>query len=109
MVSYPNRLYKGWCSNQGNSRSHIMAYHIITVRDLKGPDGERIPDEIKTLEEYFNLDNLTDDDPYYAVYGTFKIDIPRSPTKIFETDSLRIAIFILEEMTGNKVIEQSYE
>jgi hypothetical protein len=28
MVNYPNRLFKGWCSNEGNKRSNFLHYHI---------------------------------------------------------------------------------
>lgn len=107
MVSYPNKLFRGWCSNEGNARSHILGYYIYTIRDIKDYDGGTIPEEIRTAEEYFNFDNLAAGEPYYAIYGSFKFDIPRSAIKIFETEDLRAAIFIVEELTGNKVIEDA--
>lgn len=105
MVSYPNKMFKGWCSNEGNSRSHILHYHIYTLRDITDYNGGVIPEEISTLEEYFNLDGLAKSDPYYAIYGTFKMDIPRGPIKIFETEELKVAIYMVEQLSGNKVIE----
>ena len=107
MVSYPNKLFKGWCSNEGNSRSHILHYHIYTLRDITDYNSGSIPEEINSLEEYFNMDGMTKGEPYYAIYGTFKFDIPRGPIKIFETEDLKTAIFIVEQLTGNKVVENA--
>jgi hypothetical protein len=106
MAGLPNKLFRGWCSNEGNTRSRILHYQIVTIRNIKDYDGGFIPEEVKTLEEYFNLDDIsTDEEPYYAIYGTFKLDVPRGPIKIFETDELRVAIFVVEQLTGNKVRE----
>lgn len=105
MVSYPNKLFKGWCSNEGNKRSHILHYHISTIRDISDYNGGTIPEEVDSLEEYFDTDELSKDDPYYAVYATFKMDVQRGPIKIFETPELRVAIYIVEQLSGNKVIE----
>jgi hypothetical protein len=108
MVSYPNKLFRGWCSNEGNPRSHILHYHIYTIRDITDYNGGTIPEEVETLEEYFNIDGLSINEPYYAIYGTFKMDVPRGPIKIFETDELRSAVYIVEQLTGNKVVENEY-
>lgn len=106
MTSYPNRLFHGWCSNQGNSKSHILHYHISTVRNINDYNGGEILDEIYTLEEFFNIDGIGIDDPFYIVSATFKMNIPRGPIKIFETPDLKVAIFVVESLTGNKVIEK---
>jgi hypothetical protein len=107
MASYPNKLFKGWCSNEGNQRSHILHYHITTVRNINDYNGGLILDEVNSLEEFYNIDGLSkDDEPFYAISGTFKMDIPRGPIKIFETPDLKVAIFIVESLTGNKVAEQ---
>lgn len=105
MVSYPNKLFKGWCSNEGNKNSLILHYVIYTLRDITDYNGGTIPEEINTLEEYFNFDGLSKSDPYYAIYGTFKLKVARGPIKIFETEDLKSAIFIVEQLTGNKVVE----
>jgi hypothetical protein len=105
MVSYPNRLYRGWCSNEGNKRSHILHYRICTVRDITDYNGGTIPEEVNSLEEYFNIDDFGIDEPYYIVYGSFKFDFVRSSIKIFETSDLKIAVDIVEQLTGNKVQE----
>lgn len=75
------------------------------MRDITDYNAGFIPDEVHTLEEYYNLDNLAKSEPYYAIYGTFKMNIARGPIKIFETEELRMAIFIVEQLSGNKVIE----
>jgi hypothetical protein len=80
-------------------------YHIYTVRDITDYAGGSIPEEVNSFEEYFNADLLAKDDPYYAVYATFKMDIPRGPIKIFETPDLKVAVYVVEQLTGNKVKE----
>jgi hypothetical protein len=105
MTTIPNRFYRGWCSNEGNDRSHILHYVIETIRDLSDYGGGVIPEEVKSLEEYFNLDEEAVDDPYYGIYATFKYDIKSGRIKIFETPELKVAIFIVEQLTGNKVKE----
>lgn len=105
MENHPNRLFNGWCSNEGNPRSRILHYSIRTIRNLSDYEGGIIPEEVRNLEEYFNMDEMAIDDPYYAVYATFKFDIPRGPIKVFETDELRSAIFVVESLSGNKVKE----
>lgn len=105
MVSYPNKLFTGWCSNDGNKNSHILHYRIYTIRDISDHAGGTLPEEVSTLEEYFNIDGLGIGEPYYAVYGSFKFDIPKSPIKIFETEDLKSAIYIVEILSGNKVTE----
>ena len=107
MGSHPNKLFNGWCSNEGNTRSHILHYTIRTVRDLPDYEGGSIPEEVKTLEEYFNLDEESIGEPYYCVYATFKFDVPRGPIKIFESEDLRTAIFVVENLSGNKVQENA--
>ena len=105
MVSYPNKLFRGWCSNEGNSKSNILHYHIYTLRDITDYNGGSIPDEIHSMEEYFNMDGMSKSDPYYAVYGTFKLNVSRGPIKIFETEELRVAVYVVEQLSGNKVVE----
>lgn len=104
-MSLPNKFYKGWCTNEGNSRSRILHYTIRTIRDLSDYEGGTIPEEVKTLEEYFNMDEMGVGDPYYAVYATFKFDVARGPIKVFETEELRSAIFVVESLTGNRIKE----
>lgn len=105
MLNYPNRLFSGWCSNEGNKKSNVLRYDIYTVRDITDYNGGSLSEEVTTLEEYFNLDSLSTGDPYYAVYLTFKSNVPRGPIKAFETAELKVAIYIVQQLSGNAVIE----
>lgn len=105
MNSTPNRLFKGWCSNEGNPQSHILHYEIITVRKLSDDRMDYYVEEVKTLEEYYNMDGMAIDDPFYSVVATFKLNVPRGSLKLFESDDLKSAIFIVQELSGNKVVE----
>ena len=98
-----NRIFKGYCENTGNELSNILLYDILTVRDIYSYDREIIPETVDNAEEYFNLDNLSASNPYYAIYATFKTK--HKQIKVFESEELRSAIFVVEQMTGNKVVE----
>jgi hypothetical protein len=105
MTTYPNRLFKGWCSNEGNIRSNFLHYIISTVRIVYDSDGFIFKEEIKTLEEYFNIDNRSVDDPFYTIYGSFKFDFVRSALVIGEYENLTQAIDMAECLSGHKVQE----
>lgn len=102
-----NRIFSGVCFNTGNVKSNVQKFEILSVRDIYSWDGEIVPETIETAEEYYNLDNLSAGDPYYAVYATFK-EGHRS-IKIFESEELRSVIFVVEQLTGNKVIQDYNE
>lgn len=104
MKNIPNSLYDGWSSNRGNDQSEFIYYRILTIRDIKN-DYETIPEEIKNLEEYYNIDGFGIDDPYYVIYGVYKIDIPKTMKKIGEFLNLKEAIQALTSITGNDVQE----
>jgi hypothetical protein len=106
MKNIPNSLYDGWSSNRGNDRSEFIYYRILTIRDIKN-DYEIIPEEIKTLEEYYNIDGLGIDDPYYVVYGVYRMDVPKTMKKIGEFLNLKEAIQTLISITGNNVQESA--
>jgi hypothetical protein len=75
------------------------------VRDISDYNGGFIPEEVNSLEEYFNVDGMGIDDPYYIITGSFKFDFARTPIKIMETSELKIAIDIVEQLTGNIIKE----
>lgn len=104
MVSYPNRFFHGWCSNEGNPRSHFSHYIIETVHDLMDYEGGTIPETIKRMEDYYIFDERIDE-PYYVIYGSLKSDFKQSTKFIAAFEELKRAIQLVQHFTGNEIIE----
>lgn len=104
MASYPNRLFHGWCSNNGNSKSHFRHYIIDTVQDINDYDGNTIRDSITHMEDYYVSESRIGE-PYYIVYGSFKLDFDQSSKVIGTFDTLKEAIELVEHMSGNTIQE----
>jgi hypothetical protein len=102
-----NKFYQGHCGNDGNSRSHFRSFDIVTEREITDYEGGCILETVKSAEEYYDDTEMVGE-PFYAVYGSFKIDFVQSSCKIMTTDKLEEAIAIVEHLTGNKVQEYYY-
>ncbi|NBQ16947.1 hypothetical protein EBU24_01380 [bacterium] len=103
-----NRFYQGFCLNTGNPSSHFRSFDIVTEREITDYEGGFIIETVKNREEYFD-DTEVIGEPFYAVYGSFKIDFVQSSFKIMITDKLEDAISLVEHLTGNKVSEYYYD
>ncbi|NBU33521.1 hypothetical protein EB118_10315 [bacterium] len=102
-----NRFYQGFCLNTGNNASHFRSFEIITEREITDYEGGVIVESIKSAEEYYDDEEMIGE-PFYAVYGSFKIGFVQSSSKILVTDNLEEAISIVEHLTGNKAQEYYY-
>jgi hypothetical protein len=105
MVSIPNKLYYGFCYNFKNSNSHFRYFSVVTVRNKSDGDGVYYTDTIMDKEEYLTYDRNLYGEPFYQVFGSFKIDLPQTGMVITETDDLSRAITIAESLTGEKIID----
>lgn len=103
-----NRFYQGYCLNSGNKSSHFRLYKIETEREITDYEGGTIIESIKSTEDYWD-DTEAVGDPFYTIYGSFKIDFVQSSLKITSTDSLQEAINLVEHLSGNKISENYYE
>jgi hypothetical protein len=102
-----NRFYQGFSLNTGNNTSHFRSFDIVTEREITDYEGSCILETVKSAEEYYDDTEMVGE-PFYAVYGSFKIDFVQSSCKIMITDKLEEAIAIVEHLTGNKVQEYYY-
>lgn len=108
MIMIPkNRFYQGYCLNSGNSSSHFRLYKIDTEREITDYQGGTIVESIKSVEDYFNETEAAGE-PFYTVYGLFKIGFVQSAMKIMTTTDLKKAIDLVEHLSGNKIDENYY-
>lgn len=104
MEQIPNRLYRGIVENTGNPKSHFQYFAIETVKEIRGLDGEIIFESIDSTEDYFNRDSIVGE-PFYSVFGSFKIDHVQSGMSIATLDNLSDAIRLVEMLSGNTIKE----
>ena len=108
MVSVPNKLYYGVCYNANNPHSHFRYFSINTVRN-KSDGNDQYIDAIQTKDEYYTYDRNLYGDPFYQVYGSFKIDFAQTGMIITETDDLEYAINLVENLTGEKIRDEKFQ
>lgn len=99
-----NRLFHGYCNNNGNTKSKISKFVVCTVRAISDYNGGQIIEEVKTLQEFFNNDGLGRSKPYYKVIGILNDDFG-SQTWLFDSDELEDCIYAVEYISGNTIIE----
>ena len=99
-----NRFYHGYCKNTGNLKSNIQYYIIETVKNISDYSGRTIVETVIKMEDFY-FDEERIGDPYYAVYGTLKAGFNKPSILIGTFTSLNRAIDLVENITGNYMIE----
>jgi hypothetical protein len=46
---------------------------------------------------------------FYGIYGSYWIDMPKSPIKLGETTDLKEAIHIAQEIMGSKIVDRTHD
>ena len=106
MVSFMNRLYSGICYNRKNTSCSFRYFTITTVRMKQNDNGEYYTDAISDKEEYLTYDRDIYGDPFYQIFGSFKIDLKQSGMLISEIEDLEYAIRLVEHLTGEKMEDE---
>lgn len=104
MKELSNRFFHGYCSNDGNHQSHFRYFIVETVHELTDYENGTIFETVNNIEDYY-FNNQRIDQPFYAVYGSFKIDFKTSSFLIGTFSSLAQAISLVENLTGNFIKE----
>lgn len=87
--------------------SFFSGFEIVTVREYNDYNGGTYLDEINTIAEFLDASNAYDE-PFYRVYGIYKIDIPRSRRFICDFFDIEQAVSFLHELTGREIQVMSY-
>lgn len=104
MIENHNRFYHGYCRNTGNARSNIQHFIIETVKNIPDYTGGSIVETVNEMEDFY-FDDERIGDPYYAVYATLKAGFNRPSILVATFTSLARAIDLVENITGNYMIE----
>lgn len=107
MVSIPNKFYRGVVHSHPDFKHPNFRFIIVdTVKEVQDEFGEWYLDIFHDKSEFLLHDNSLGD-VFYGVYGSYWIDIPKSPIKICETKDLNEAIRIAQDIIGNSIVETS--
>ncbi len=102
------KLVNAYVSNP-NNKSSYSGFEIITCREVSDPyTGGTIIEQAKTVEEFLNLNKEALDDPFYRIFGVYKLrgqtNKPLSEVKerriIADFYAVEEAVIFLEELTG---------
>lgn len=105
MVSLSNRFYRGVVhSNDQQPHPNFKFILVDTVRELQNENGEWYTDSFMYYEDFL-LHDPDKGEVFYGVYGSYWSDIPKSYIKILETNNLKEAINIAQEIMGATIVE----
>jgi hypothetical protein len=106
MVSFPNKFYRGIVHSDPDFKHPNFRFLIVdTVKEVQDEYGEWYLDIFQEKTDFLLHDHALGG-VFYCVYGSYWIDIPKSPIKLAETNDLKEAIHIAEEIMGSKIIEK---
>lgn len=103
-MSNPNRFFHGFCSNLGNLKSRFSRFIIETAHDITDYEGGTIIETVTRMEDYYFCDERKGE-PYYLIHGILKPDFKSSVKFIAAFDSLKQAIELVENLSGNNITE----
>jgi hypothetical protein len=105
MVSLPNKFYRGIVySDPGFKHPNFRFLIVDTVKEAQDEYGEWYLDVFHDAIDFL-LHDHTLADVFYGVYGSYWIDIPKGPIKLCETQNLKEAVHIAQEIMGNTITE----
>lgn len=88
-------------------QSNFKGFEIVTCREIKSLDGGTIIEEVKTAEDFVNVDELAIDSPFYRVFGVYKNEI-RGRKMLGDFYSPKHAEEFINDITGIIVHTYSY-
>jgi len=106
-MSCDGKLVNSYTPNN-NDKSPIVAFEIITCRELPDYDGGTIIEQVKTAEEFLNTDEEALDQPFYRVFAIYKKELNKSPKCFGDFYQVGDAIAMIEDLTGVSVYIYSY-
>jgi hypothetical protein len=107
MVSIPNKFYRGIVNSDPDWKHPNFRFLIVdTVKEVQDEYGEWYLDIFHDATEFLLHDHSLGN-VVYGVYGSYWIDIPKSPIKLAETTDLKEAIHIAEEIMGSNIVDKT--
>lgn len=87
--------------------SLFSEFEIVTVREYNDYSGGTYLDEVSTIAEFLDSSNAYDE-PFYRVYGIYKVSMPTSRRFICDFYDIEQAVSFLHELTGREIQVMSY-
>lgn len=107
MVNFPNKFYRGIVHSDPDFKHPNFRFILVdTVKECQDEYGEWYLDSFNDQMEFLLHDHSLGN-VFYGVYGSYWIDIPKSPIKISETQNLQEAINIAQEIMGSYIIDKT--
>jgi hypothetical protein len=88
-------------------QSNFSGFEIVTCREIRSLDGGTIIEEVKTAEDFVNVDELALDSPFYRVFGVYKNEI-QGRKMLGDFYSPKYAEEFISDLTGMIVHTYSY-
>ena len=88
-------------------QSNFRGFEIVTCREIRSLDGGTIIEEVKTAEDFVNVDELALDSPFYRVFGVYKNEI-QGRKMLYDFYSPKDAEEFIRDITGTVVHTYSY-
>ena len=109
MVSSPNKFYRGVVYSDPDFKHPNFRFVIVdTVKEVQDEGGEYYLDIFHDVTEFLMHDHALQN-VFYGIYGSYWIDIPKSPIKLGETSDLKEAIHIAQEIMGSQIIDKTHD
>jgi hypothetical protein len=109
MVSLPNKFYRGVVESDPDFKHPNFRFLIVdTVKEVQDEYGEYYLDIFHDATEFLMHDHALEN-VFYGVYGSYWIDIPKSPIKLCETTDLKEAIQIAQEIMGSIIVDKTHD
>jgi len=107
MVNIPNKFYRGIVYSDPDFKHPNFRFLIVdTVKEVQDEYGELYLDIFHNATEFLLHDHSLGN-VVYGVYGSYWIDIPKSPIKLAETTDLKEAIHIAQEIMGTSIVDKT--
>lgn len=109
MVELPNRFYRGVVRSHQDFKHPNFRFIIVdTVKEVQDEYGGWYLDIFHDSTDFLLHDHCLGN-VFYGVYGSYWLEIPKSPLKLSETTNLKEAIHIAEEIMGSKIVEITHD
>jgi hypothetical protein len=109
MVSLPNKFYRGVVESDPDFKHPNFRFLIVdTVKEVQDEYGEYYLDVFHDATEFLMHDHALEN-VFYGVYGSYWIDIPKSPIKLCETTDLKEAVNIAQEIMGSIIVDRTHD
>jgi hypothetical protein len=90
-----------------NTKSPIVSFELITVREYINHNGGTYISEVRTASEFLDNTNVYDE-PFYRIFGVYRNIVPKQTRFIADFFHIDEAKKLLYDLTGEDIQVISY-